>query len=71
LYGTPSLPSRLSDVPVLRFTLLLCFALNRHKTTLPVLKEMLPEDLLNYCQEHALLDTVLGEPETENVARLP
>jgi hypothetical protein len=36
-----------------------------------VLKEMLPEDLLNYCQEHALLDTVLGEPETENVARLP
>lgn len=48
------------------------FALHsRHKTTLPVLKEMLPEDLLNYCQEHALLDTVLGEPEAEDAARMP
>jgi hypothetical protein len=59
------------SVPYFSLFWSLCFALNRHKTTLPVLKEMLPEDLLNYCQEHALLDTVLGEPETENVARLP
>jgi hypothetical protein len=60
-------------MPVICFLFLFVYfaLLNRHKTTLPVLKEMLPEDLLNYCQEHALLDTVLGEPEVENVARLP
>ena len=33
----------------------------RHKTNLRVLREMLPEDLLSYCQHHGLLDSILEE----------
>lgn len=36
---------------------------SRHKTTIPVLREMVPDDLVNYCQEHGLLDAVLGGDE--------
>lgn len=48
--------------------LLLCVILAnfRNKATMPVLQEMLPPDMLEYCQEHGLLDAV-----TSNVARLP
>lgn len=35
----------------------------RHKTNMNVIREMLPEELLHYCQEHSLLDGVLS-PET-------
>ena len=30
---------------------------------MPVLQEMLPRDLLDYCQEHGLLDSVLRDEE--------
>jgi hypothetical protein len=36
------------------------FFSNRDKTSMPVLREMLPEDVVNYCQEHRLLDTVVS-----------
>lgn len=41
-----------------------CSPLPRHKTTIPTLREMVPDDLVNYCQEHGLLDSVLGESDT-------
>jgi hypothetical protein len=34
-------------------------ATHRHKTNLRVLQEMLPDDLLSYCQHHGLLDSIL------------
>jgi len=40
--------------------------LGMNKTTMPVLEEILPKDLFEYCQEHGLLDTVLldeGAPD--------
>jgi hypothetical protein len=33
---------------------------SRHRTTIPQLKEMVPEDMVTYCQEHGLLDDTLG-----------
>lgn len=35
-------------------------SLSRNKITMPVLQELLPHDMLLYCQEHNLLGTVLG-----------
>jgi hypothetical protein len=37
--------------------------LGMHKTTLPVLQEMLPEEMLNYCQEHRLIDCMVSPTE--------
>jgi hypothetical protein len=36
----------------------------RHKTNMGVLREVLPPDMLDYCEKHCLLDGVLGN-ETE------
>jgi hypothetical protein len=36
---------------------------------MPVLQEMLPPDLLEYCQEHRLLDSILVSPDA--AARMP
>jgi hypothetical protein len=33
---------------------------NKDKTIMPVLREMLPEDVVDYCREHQLLDTVIS-----------
>mmetsp|Transcript_29608 Transcript_29608/g.48854 ORF Transcript_29608/g.48854 Transcript_29608/m.48854 type:complete len:276 (+) Transcript_29608:91-918(+) len=41
--------------------------LGMNKATMPVLQEMLPPDMLQYCQEHGLLDAVTAT----NVARMP
>eukprot|EP00548_Thalassiothrix_antarctica_P006334 CAMPEP_0194142830 /NCGR_PEP_ID=MMETSP0152-20130528/12037_1 /TAXON_ID=1049557 /ORGANISM="Thalassiothrix antarctica, Strain L6-D1" /LENGTH=335 /DNA_ID=CAMNT_0038841933 /DNA_START=127 /DNA_END=1134 /DNA_ORIENTATION=- len=37
--------------------------LQMDKATLPVLQEMLPPDMLQYCQEHGLVDTILVPEE--------
>ena len=42
------------------------FVLNRNKTTMPVLEEMLPPDLLDYCRQHQLLDSILMDHEAND-----
>jgi hypothetical protein len=38
---------------------------HRDKTTMSVLQGMLPRDLLHYCQEHGLLDSILIPEEQQ------
>jgi hypothetical protein len=45
------------------------FIIHRNKATMPVLQEMLPPDMLQYCQEHRLLDSILVSPDA--AARMP
>ncbi|CAB9518093.1 Transcription factor Dp-1 [Seminavis robusta] len=41
--------------------------LGMHRTTIPDLKQMVPEDLVTYCQEHGLLEDVLsGDGDDDN-----
>lgn len=35
----------------------------RNKATMPALQEMLPPDMLEYCQEHGMLESILVSPE--------
>jgi hypothetical protein len=37
------------------------FSHGRHKTDMTSLREMMPADMLQYCQEHGLLDAMLQE----------
>lgn len=39
--------------------------LGMHRASKSTLREMVPNDLVNYCQEHGLLDSVLGETEAK------
>ncbi len=53
-WGT--IPRDLCDWLIFRSS---CAITHRHKTNLRVLQEMLPDDLLSYCQHHGLLDSIL------------
>lgn len=46
----------------------LALLLDRHKSNLQSLKDMLPEDMLAYCQEHRLLDVMLDPVAAEAAA---
>lgn len=59
-----SLVELYSDQESHLFTFLFCFVF-RHKTNVSTLKEIVPQDLVTYCQEHGLLDSVLGDSESE------
>lgn len=43
--------------------------LGMHKTTIPDLNEMVPEDLVQYCQEHGILDSVLKDSSKSKPAK--
>lgn len=43
--------------------------LGMNKATTPILQEMLPPDMLEYCQQHNLLESILVSPEP--AARMP
>jgi hypothetical protein len=53
------------DVCVVQYLTLLCslqtniIVVLRHKTNMNTLREMLPVDMFQYCQEHELLDALL------------
>jgi len=40
--------------------------LGMHKTTTDALKTMVPSELVNYCQEHGLLDSMLGDSDDDD-----
>jgi hypothetical protein len=40
----------------------------RHKTDMSTLREMMPADMLQYCQEHGLLDAILSRDSDSDPA---
>jgi hypothetical protein len=52
----------------LRSTIHRSLSHSRHKTDMNSLREMMPADMFQYCQEHGLLDAMLQETPAATVA---